>query len=194
MPGADDNFMSRWSRRKSLQRQGLPAPEPTAAAPAAAPADSERASADGAAAAAPAGVTTQSVQPPAAAPPPTLHDVSLLTRDSDFSRFVKPGVSADVRNAALKKLFTDPRYNIMDGLDTYIDDYNKPDPLPLSMLRKMAQAGALGLLDDQSGQTAAEPTPRTARDENADLRLQPNDAAGCTGAEPGTGEDTGRVG
>jgi hypothetical protein len=33
-----------------------------------------------------------------------------------------------VRNAALKKLFTDPHFNVMDGLDVYIDDYGKPDP------------------------------------------------------------------
>ena len=32
----------------------------------------------------------------------------------------------------------------MDGLDTYIDDYGKPDPIPLSMLRQMNQAAVLG--------------------------------------------------
>ena len=30
----------------------------------------------------------------------------------------------------MKKLFSDPHFNVMDGLDTYIDDYGKPDPIP----------------------------------------------------------------
>ena len=57
-------------------------------------------------------------------------DLAALGRDSDFTRFVTPEVSGEVRNAALKKLFSDPHFNVMDGLDTYIDDYSKPDPLP----------------------------------------------------------------
>ena len=69
-----------------------------------------------------------------APPPVTMDDVTALTGDSDFRRFVRHDVDGPVRNAALKKLFTDPHYNVMDGLDTYIDDYNRPDPLPASML------------------------------------------------------------
>ena len=37
----------------------------------------------------------------------------------------------------------------MDGLDTYIDDYGRADPIPKSMLRQMVQARMLGLLDDE---------------------------------------------
>ena len=44
-------------------------------------------------------------------------------------------VAPEVRNAAMKKLFADPQFNVMDRLDTYIDDYSLPDPLPASMLR-----------------------------------------------------------
>jgi hypothetical protein len=58
-------------------------------------------------------------------------------------------VSPEVKQAALKKLFTDPHFNVMDGLDTYIDDYGKPDPLPPGMLRKMAQSQLLGLFDHE---------------------------------------------
>ena len=49
----------------------------------------------------------------------------------------------------MKKLFADPHYNVMDGLDTYIDDYSTPDPIPKAMLRQMVQARMLGLLDDE---------------------------------------------
>jgi hypothetical protein len=40
----------------------------------------------------------------------------------------------------MKKLFSDPHFNVMDGLDSYIADYGKPDPIPLSMLRLMNQS------------------------------------------------------
>jgi hypothetical protein len=53
-------------------------------------------------------------------------------------------VDPGVRRAALKKLFADPRFNVMDGLDTYIDDYSKPDPLPEGWLEKMTQVARLG--------------------------------------------------
>jgi hypothetical protein len=77
---------------------------------------------------------------------PTLTDVEQLTPDSDFSTFMTQGVSPEVRNAAMKKLFTDPHYNVMDGLDIYIGDYNTPDPLPAGMLAKMVGAQFLGLV------------------------------------------------
>jgi hypothetical protein len=210
----DSTFLSRWSRRKAQAREGLvleeraPAPsEPTAAAPVP--------SAPVAAAAAP--LPPQSVDPTPAAeaepkpPPPTLAEVATLTRESDFSRFVAPGVDGEVKNAALKKLFADPHFNVMDGLDTYIDDYSKPDPLPASMLRKMAQAAFLGLVDPEPpAATAAAVTPTAQApnaevepaahcsattpepDEDTDLRLQPHDAAGCGGAENGAAADTER--
>jgi hypothetical protein len=80
-----------------------------------------------------------------------------------------------VKNAALKKLFADPQFNVMDGLDTYIDDYGKPDPLPERMLRQMVQARFLGLFATKKKHSRGE---RRGPDEDADLRLQPDDAAG----------------
>jgi hypothetical protein len=44
-------------------------------------------------------------------------------------------------------LFQDPHFNVMDGLDTYIDDYTKADPIPEAMLRGLNQAR--GLLFDR---------------------------------------------
>ena len=82
-------------------------------------------------------------------PLPTLQDVADLTADSDYSAFVARAVAPQVRNAAMKKLFADPHFNVMDGLDTYIDDYSLPDPLPQAMLRKMASAKFMQLFDDK---------------------------------------------
>lgn len=146
---ADDDgggFLTRWSRRKAQLRQGVAPAEPAvpAAGPAPAPTAVATPAVATAAAAAPA------LPPPVAPPPPapTLADVAALGRNSDYTRFVAPGVDAGVKNAALKKLFSDPHFNVMDGLDTYIDDYGKPDPLSAAMLRKMVQSHALGLFDD----------------------------------------------
>jgi len=74
------------------------------------------------------------------APPPALPPIESLTIESDYSAFFHPKVDENLRRAALKKLFSDPRFNVMDGLDVYIDDYSKPDPLPATMLAGLRQA------------------------------------------------------
>ena len=71
-----------------------------------------------------------------------LDDVERLTPDADFSPFVDRMVQPEVRNAAMKKLFSDPHFNVMDGLDVYIDDYNKTEPMPRQWLRQLVQAGS----------------------------------------------------
>ncbi len=201
---ADDSFISRWSRRKAALREGRPLPpEPVAELPV-----SRAAPAPPANPAVPEIVSAQAVPTAPAEPPPlTLDDVAQLTRDSSYAAFVQPQVAPEVRNAALKKLFSDPHFNVMDGLDTYIDDYNTPDPLPAGMLRQMVQSQLLGLFDDDKPATppaAAEaapadaapdtppPAPAAHAHEDADLQLQPDDGAGRPGPEPGTGEDAGR--
>jgi hypothetical protein len=65
--------------------------------------------------------------------------IESLTIDSDFAPFFKPEVDESIKRAALKQLFRDPRFNIMDGLDTYIDDYTQPDPIPSAMLEDLMQ-------------------------------------------------------
>ncbi len=138
---SEEGFLGRWSRRKA----GLAEPTPVE------PARAEVA----ARAASPApplpveSAPALAAEPPEAPALPTLDDVARLTRSSDYSRFVQPGVEPGVRNAAMKKLFSDPHFNVMDGLDTYIGDYSQPDPIPASMLRLMNQAASLGLFDDE---------------------------------------------
>lgn len=73
-------------------------------------------------------------------PLPQLPPLDQLTLDSDYRDFFHPKVDEKVRLAALKKLFSDPHFNVMDGLDVYIDDYSKPDPLPAAMLATLRQA------------------------------------------------------
>jgi hypothetical protein len=96
---------------------------------------------------------------------PTLDDVLKLTKDSDFSAYVKPGIDPEVQKAAMQKLFSDPRYNIMDGLDIYIDDYSKPDPIPLDMLKKLNQSHMLGLFKTEEEKLADAEDERIERAE-----------------------------
>lgn len=73
-----------------------------------------------------------------------LPPIESLTPDSDFSPFMKPEVDASLKRQALKTLFQDPRFNVMDGLDVYIADYSVADPLPEGWLEKMTQVARLG--------------------------------------------------
>ena len=189
-----EGFFSRWSQRKEAVRKGKDlSPEPGKVVAPELPSPPE-----------------ETPPPPVAAEPaPTLEEAQALTRDSDFSRFVKPDVAPEVKNAALKKLFSDPHFNTMDGLDTYIDDYNKPDPLPAAMLKQLASAKFLGLLDEPEEKTppatpaAGEGAPAVAQSglcnelpgpaaatahpepgpdhADPDLRLQQDDAPGSAG-------------
>ena len=153
-----DGFLGRWSRRKQDAREGKPAaPEPEAPAAAV---SAVRPPAQVPTAPEPATPPTPSPQGSAStaeeAPPlPTLADAQALTPESDFKPFVARAVSPEVRNLAMKKLFADPHFNVMDGLDIYIGDYTQPDPLPAGMLRQMASAHALGLFDHEKKEAQA---------------------------------------
>ena len=72
--------------------------------------------------------------------PIPLPPLESLTIDSDFSPFMQPGVDEELKRSALRKLLRDPHFNVMDGLDVYIDDYSKPSPLEPELARTLAQA------------------------------------------------------
>jgi hypothetical protein len=98
------------------------------------------------------------------APIPELPPVDQLTLESDFSGFLHPKVDASLRRAALRKLFSDPHFNVMDGLDTYIDDYSKADPLPPGMLAGLRQAqNILTWAKETKEETAARFAPPAER-------------------------------
>lgn len=74
---------------------------------------------------------------PAATEAPVLPALDSLTFESDFTAFMHAKVDEGVKRAALKKLFSDPRFNVMDGLDTYIDDYTKNEGISEEMLKTL---------------------------------------------------------
>lgn len=203
---SNEGFLSRWSRRKAGLEGDAPDPQPDPLPggerePAAPSLD-------------PVGRGTEGEWPvPAQAPAvepqqpplPTMDDVAGLAPGAEVSRFLAPQVDESVKRAALKKLFTDPHFNVMDGLDTYIEDYGQADPIPESMLRRMAQSKMLGLFDHEEREprepkaspdgAAPRPVPQSPAtlqepeavlpDEDPDLRLQQDDAAGRGGAGEG---------
>lgn len=200
----DDNFFSRWSRRKVQVRTGQPLPVDVPAAPPAAPVPAasqplvSRAPAPLQVAAGAAPAPGQSPEPAEAPPALTLDDVAQLTPEGDFKPFMARQVPANVRNAAVRKLFTDPHFNVMDGLDIYIDDYSKPSPLSAADMAGMVSAQFLKLVDDPnepkptatSGSTPAGPasqaTPDPAAGSDADTAT--DNAQNTDPATPATAE------
>jgi len=140
----DESFLGRWSRRKHAARRGEPLVEPTPPA-AAAPVAS----------AAPAPSAAPSDIPEPAVELPSID--SLKGIESDYQAFLRPEVDQATRSAALKKLFSDPHFNQMDGLDVYIDDYSNLAPLSSATLRLLNQARNLGLFDEEKDEQQAEP-------------------------------------
>lgn len=82
-------------------------------------------------------------EPPKPVTLPGIDDVAQLQDNSDFSVYMNPDVDISVRNLAMRKLFSNPHFNVMDGLDIYIDDYNKADPLPPKMLASLRHGESL---------------------------------------------------
>ena len=121
--------LRRWSQRKFAAAREKNAPV-IAANPVAAPATAP----------APAPASVGIAQPvPAPTYATTLPPVESLTIDSDFTPFFQPKVGEALKRQALKQLFRDPQFNVMDGLDVYVGDYSIPDPISPDIVKQMVQ-------------------------------------------------------
>ena len=101
--------------------------------------------------------------PPAAQPPlAELPPVEALDFESDFGAFMHEKVDERVRRLALKKLFSDPRFNVMDGLDIYIDDYTREDPIPAGMLAQLEHARVTLFVEEENAPDAGTPPEPSA--------------------------------
>ena len=147
-----DDFLSRWSRLKRSSREAPPADvekEPVEArAKGAAPLPANAADS-------------------APAPAQPLPPVKSLSFESDFTAFMKPEVGEVLKRQALKSLFQDPRFNVMDGLDVYIADFSIADPLPEGWLEKMTQVARLGEYQPPADEAAAAAAPAAGETEKA---------------------------
>lgn len=155
-PAAEDqeDFLARWSRRKLDVRQDVPqetAPAPAAVTPPESPAEE------------PGRELTDADMPP----------VETLDADSDYTQFLSPGVSDDLRRQALRKLYSQPDFNVIDGLNDYDEDYTQFAGLGSLVTHEMKRMLARELEKERAA--AGEVTTEAAdNDENAEM--QPDEA------------------
>ena len=180
--------LERWSRMKhqAARENDNPtelAPAPTAPTSATPAVPSPAAAANAAAGTAPAS-TRDAPLPP----------IESLTIDSDFSGFLKPKVDEALKRQALKQLFRDPHFNVMDGLDTYIADYSQPDPIDPEIVRQMVQGryifdppatriNAQGFVEDVPPEEVAG-APAEPDEVSADPQARPNEEIAAPPAQP----------
>jgi len=122
-----------------------------------------------------------------------MEPVEELTEDSDYSKFMSPGVSDELRNLALRKMFHAPIFNIRDGLDEYDGDYTSfeklGDIITADMrhqmeieankkleqeAREIAEAGEIE--DEQDADSDPEQAPAIAADDQGleEIELEPD--------------------
>ena len=104
-------------------------------------------------------------------PAPLLPALDELTHESDFSGFMHPKVGEALRRAALKKLFSDPHFNVPDPYEAYSGDWTGGEPISETMLAGLNQARTLLFEEPQTKDAqvdaGAEPAPvePTAKDD-----------------------------
>lgn len=165
---SDENFLSRWSRRKIEARETVavpatvvPVPPDRADALADAPVTGDLASAA-----------------PAAEPLPSVE--SLQGLEGEYSGFLKPEVDDVLRRSALKKLFADPHFNVIDVNEAYSGDWATSTPIPAAALAMMEQAKHLLVDPEEPGKEAKE-----SKDNEAEA---PSSVADSTGIEGSTAD------
>ena len=84
-----------------------------------------------------------------ATPAPALPAVENMTPESDFAGFMHPKVKDELRRLALKKLFSDPHFNVPDPFEPFSGDWTG-EALAPDMLAKLNQARTLIFDEPQS--------------------------------------------
>ena len=138
----DGGFLYRWSERKLALRDGTAIDDGNPAEEAARQQDSI-ATDDTAFGPQPATTLTDVDMPP----------VEDLDAESDYSSFLSQGVSESLRNQALKKLFFCGRFNVVDGLDDYAEDFTRfeslGDIITAEMRHRIDEAAKRNTADDE---------------------------------------------
>lgn len=92
----------------------------------------------------------------AVASPPELPPIEKLTPQSDFTAFMGPNVQDALRRAALKRLFSDPHFNVPDLNEAYSGDWTGGEPITEEMLKTLNQARTLLFPEDKKREEALE--------------------------------------
>ena len=97
---------------------------------------------------------------------PALPPVESLTPESDFADFMHPKVKQELRRLALKKLFSDPHFNIADPFEAYSGDWTGGEPIPPELLATLNQARTVLFTEeekkaaDEADKAAAQREPK----------------------------------
>jgi hypothetical protein len=97
---------------------------------------------------------------------------SLQGLQSDYLDFMQPKVTQQLKRAALKKLFADPHFNVIDRFEAYSEDYTQADPIPAAMLRGLNQAKGLLFPHDDPKQDASQQDAPKPDEPNQERALQ----------------------
>jgi hypothetical protein len=111
-----------------------------------------------------------------AEPAPVLPPIEQLKPDSDFRPFMDPRVDAATRRAALKKLFADGHFKMLDPFEPYSVDLTGEDPIPEEMLKTLDHARRL--LFDEKKEPARELAKEPAKEVAEKPLQEAKDVAG----------------
>lgn len=128
----DEPFLSRWARLKQASREAEREPEapvrgPAAPAPGSPASESPAGEPRAQDAAVEAGAAPEGAE--AEPEPESLPPLESLTEESDFGPFMRQGVSPEMRRLALRKMFQNPKYAVVDELDPFRADFAAFTPL-----------------------------------------------------------------
>lgn len=126
--GQTEGFAGRWSRLKTEARATQAAVPPVEAPPQAAPEPANQ---------------LQPAAPPAEEKPVELPPLDSLTRDSDYSLFMRGDVASDLRSQALRKLWTlDPHFATIDITECHSIDFNAVQCFPEGLKNTIYRVGS----------------------------------------------------
>ena len=132
-----ENFLSRWSKRKLEVRAQEKLAEEAPAVQDKAPVSAVNVESENRAHELVKADSQVQPVPDLELPLPTEADLLAVKQGGDIKAFMVDKVSTELKNKAFKALFSRPEFNVMDGLDIYIDDYNKFTPLSKEDIGKM---------------------------------------------------------
>ena len=118
-------------------------------------------------------------RPLAARPAPDTIDES-----TDMSGFFSPGVSEELRNQALRRLFRMAKFNITDGLDDYNEDFRNFAPLGDIVTSDMRHRMEMDRDKEESDALAQGEPPPASPEVDADAETDNEDEGATSDARP----------
>jgi len=146
--GQKEPFLSRWSRLKADNELKARESSPPAVAPEPGPKEGEQAEGE-----------PETLPPGDEDMPP----IESLDENSDISGFFSPRVSDALRKQALRKLFRSQKFNVIDPLDHYIEDFRNFPPLGDIVTSDMKHAAERLLKKQQEEEEAAQAEEEAAK-------------------------------